>query len=70
MLRDIVLLREQGYPIESSRGKGEGVAISSLYGTGKLLLGDEEVIHTIVAFAIAEKSTVAFVNRKHAIIAE
>lgn len=49
------MLREQGYPIESSRGKGGGVAIRGRYGVGKLLLSDEEVIHAIVAFAIAEK---------------
>ena len=55
LVRDIALLREQGYPIESSRGKGGGVAIRGRYGIGKLLLSDEEVIHAIVAFAIAEK---------------
>jgi predicted DNA-binding transcriptional regulator YafY len=55
LVRDIALLREQGYPIESSRGKGGGVALRGRYGIGKLLLSDEEVIHAIVAFAIAEK---------------
>lgn len=55
LVRDIALLREQGYPIESSRGKGGGVAIRGRYGIGKLLLSDEEVIQAIVAFAIAEK---------------
>jgi predicted DNA-binding transcriptional regulator YafY len=55
LVRDIALLREQGYPIESSRGKGGGVAMRGRYGVGKLLLSDEEVIHAIVAFAIAEK---------------
>jgi predicted DNA-binding transcriptional regulator YafY len=55
LVRDIAVLREQGYPIESSRGKGGGVAMRGRYGIGKLLLSDEEVIHAIVAFAIAEK---------------
>ena len=55
LVRDIALLRDQGYPIESSRGKGGGVALRGRYGIGKLLLSDEEVIHAIVAFAIAEK---------------
>ena len=53
--RDIKLLRDQGLPIESDRGKGGGVRLCSSWNLGKLSLTNKEAINLLISLAVTEK---------------
>lgn len=55
VFRDLDLLRERGYPIESARGRGGGLRLHRSYGLGRVLLSSEEALCTLLALAISEK---------------
>ncbi len=55
VFRDIDILRERGYPIESARGRGGGLRLHGGYGLGRVLLSSEEALCTLLALAISEK---------------
>jgi predicted DNA-binding transcriptional regulator YafY len=53
--RDIELLREQGVPIESDRGRGGGVRLQRQWSFGRLHLDFEEGIDLLLSIALAER---------------
>lgn len=55
VFRDLDLLRERGYPIESARGRGGGLRLHRSWGLGRVLLSSEEALCTLLALAISDK---------------
>lgn len=55
VFRDLDRLRDRGYPVEASRGRGGGLRLRGNWGLGKVLLSREEALCTLLALAIAEK---------------
>ena len=55
VFRDIDLLRERGYPIEASRGRGGGLRLHPNWGLGRVLLSRDEALCTLLGLAVAEK---------------
>lgn len=55
IFRDLDELRERGYPVESSRGRGGGLRLAPRWGLGRVLLARDEALATLVALAIAER---------------
>lgn len=55
VFRDLDHLRERGYPIEASRGRGGGLRLQGNWGLGKVLLAREEALCALLALAIAER---------------
>jgi predicted DNA-binding transcriptional regulator YafY len=53
--RDLALLRLQGLPIDSDRGRGGGVRLDRSWSLGRLHLNEGEAIDLLVSLAIAEK---------------
>lgn len=53
--RDINLLRDKGYPIESDRGRGGGIRLHYRWGIGKLRLTPEETIDLLISLSISDK---------------
>jgi predicted DNA-binding transcriptional regulator YafY len=52
--RDLELLRERGVPVESERGRGGGVRISSGWGVGRIALTRREALDLLVGLAIGD----------------
>ncbi len=55
LMRDLDLLREKGYPIESDQGRGGGIRLHRHWGVGRLQLNYQEVIDLLLSLAIMEK---------------
>jgi predicted DNA-binding transcriptional regulator YafY len=55
IFRDLDVLRDRGYPVESSRGRGGGLRLAPRWGLGRVLLAREEALGALVALAIAER---------------
>ena len=55
LMRDLSLLREQGYPIESDSGRGGGVRLHRHYGIGRLMLSYKEVVDLLLSITIIER---------------
>lgn len=55
IFRDLDRLRERGYPVESSRGRGGGLRLAPRWGLGRVLLARDEGLATLVALAVAER---------------
>ncbi len=53
--RDIAILREEGMPLDSDRGRGGGLRLQSGWGVGRLQLDHLEAIDLLLALAMAEK---------------
>ncbi len=53
--RDIQLLRDQGLPIDSERGRGGGVRLDRNWGIGRIKLNYSEAVDLLVSLAIAEQ---------------
>lgn len=53
--RDILLLRENGLPIDSDRGRGGGLQLHRSWSLGKLQLDPEEAISLLIGLTIADK---------------
>ena len=54
VFRDIATLRERGYPIEASRGRGGGLRLHPSWGLGRVLLAPEEALGALLSMAVAE----------------
>lgn len=55
IMRDLNVLREKGYPIETDQGRGGGLRLHRRWGVGKLNLNYKEVIDLLLSLAIMEK---------------
>ena len=55
VFRDVDALRDRGLPVESSRGRGGGLRVRGNWGLGRVLLGREEALCTLLGLAVAEK---------------
>lgn len=55
VFRDLDRLRERGFPIESSRGRGGGLRLDPRWGLSRVLLTTEEALCTLLGLAIAEQ---------------
>jgi predicted DNA-binding transcriptional regulator YafY len=55
VFRDLDLLRDRGYPIESARGRGGGLRLHGNWGVGRVLLSREEALCTLLGLAVAER---------------
>lgn len=55
IFRDLDALRERGFPIESSRGRGGGLRLHPNWGLGRVLLSRDEALCTLLGLAVAEK---------------
>lgn len=55
LMRDLNVLRDKGYPIESDQGRGGGVRLHRHWGIGRLFLNYHEIIDLLLSLAIMEK---------------
>lgn len=55
LMRDLEVLKEQGYPIEADRGRGGGLRLHRHWGIGRLHLSYREVIDLLLSLAVMEK---------------
>lgn len=55
IFRDLDRLRDRGYPVESSRGRGGGLRLRGNWGLGTVQLRREEALCTLLALAVAER---------------
>ncbi len=53
--RDLLILREQGLPIDADRGRGGGVRLDRRWGVGRLNLGYAESVDLLISLAVAEQ---------------
>jgi predicted DNA-binding transcriptional regulator YafY len=53
--RDLALLRDQGVPVESDRGRGGGLSLASGWSTGRVHLNESEGIGLLLSLTIAEQ---------------
>lgn len=53
--RDLSLLRSQGVPVESERGRGGGVRIDRSWGVGRIHLSYAEAVDLLVSLSVAEQ---------------
>lgn len=65
--RDLSLLREEGMPIESDRGRGGGLRLQQAWSLGRVHLGAAEAIDLLVSLAIAERLNAALFRELPAI---
>jgi predicted DNA-binding transcriptional regulator YafY len=54
LMRDLQSLKEQGYPIETEKGRGGGVRLYPRWGIGRLALNYREVIDLLLALSVLE----------------
>ncbi len=55
VFRDLATLRERGYPVESSPGRGGGLRLSPNWGLSRVLLPVEEALAALLSLAVAEQ---------------
>lgn len=53
--RDLQLMRDQGLPIDSDRGRGGGVRLDRTWGVGRLNLSYAESVDLLISIAVAEQ---------------
>jgi predicted DNA-binding transcriptional regulator YafY len=58
------LLRDQGYPIEGSAGRGGGIRLHPSYGLSKIQLSTEQSIGMLLSLAIGEKLGLPFFSEQ------
>lgn len=54
VFRDVARLRERGYPVEASRGRGGGLRLHPSYGLGRIMFSAEEAVGLLLSLAIAD----------------
>ena len=55
VFRDVAYLRDRGYPIESSRGRGGGLRLHPNWGLGRVLLSSEEALGVLLSLALTDR---------------
>ena len=55
LMRDLNILRDKGYPIESDLGRGGGIRLHQNWGVGRLALNYHELIDLLLSLTIMEK---------------
>lgn len=55
VMRDLDVLREKGFPIETNQGRGGGIRLHRFWGLGRLYLNYREIIDLLLSLAIMEK---------------
>ncbi|MBX2850700.1 MAG: WYL domain-containing protein [Phycisphaeraceae bacterium] len=55
LMRDLDILKEKGYPIETTSGRGGGIWLRRYWGMGRLHLSYREVIDLLLSLAAMEK---------------
>ena len=55
VFRAVAALRDRGYPVEASRGRGGGMRLHPNWGLSRVLLSVEEALGTLLSLAIAEQ---------------
>ncbi len=62
--RDLQLMRDQGLPIDSDRGRGGGVRMDRHWGIGRLNLSYPEAVDLLISISVAEqmKSSIFLAN--------
>ncbi|MCK7616098.1 helix-turn-helix transcriptional regulator [Roseibium sediminicola] len=53
--RDLLLMREQGLPIDADRGRGGGVRLDRNWGVGRINLSYPEAVDLLISIAVAEQ---------------
>lgn len=53
--RDLLLMREQGLPIDADRGRGGGVRLDRNWGVGRINLTYPEAVDLLISIAVAEQ---------------
>lgn len=66
IFRDLDRLRDRGFPVESSRGRGGGLRLRGNWGTGTVQLQREEALCTLLALAVAERLGLPMFGRETA----
>ena len=55
VFRDLAYLRDRGYPVESSRGRGGGLRLHPNWGLGPDLLSAEEALGVLLSLALTDR---------------
>lgn len=55
IFRDIETLRDRGYPIESSRGRGGGLRLHPDWDLGRIVLPPDEALSVLLSLAVADR---------------
>jgi predicted DNA-binding transcriptional regulator YafY len=53
--RDLALLRDQGVPVDSDRGRGGGLSLAAGWSVGRVHLNESEALGLLLSLAIAER---------------
>ncbi len=67
LFRDLALLREQGWELESSSGKGGGVRILQRWPSGRITLRSEDAVELLMSLALAESMGLSPLGRHEAL---
>lgn len=68
LMRELASLKEEGYPIESDRGRGGGVRLAGRWGIERLMLSHKEVIELLLALSIVESLNLPFMTNNLEVI--